>query len=63
VRKTSANTAVTMLSMKRYTKSSLTQYWRKEWRAKVSVGRTMMQALELLQLARKHISGRSDVEQ
>ena len=32
-------------------------------RAKVSFGRTMMQALELLWLAKRHISGRSDVEQ
>ena len=27
----------------------------------VSFGRTMMQALELLRLAKRHVSGRSDV--
>ena len=32
-------------------------------RANVSFGRTMMQALELLQLAKRHVSGQSDVEQ
>ena len=32
-------------------------------RTKVSFGGTMMQALELLWLVKKHISGRSDVEQ
>ena len=32
-------------------------------RAKVSFGITMMQALELLQLAKRHISGQSDIEQ
>jgi len=32
-------------------------------RKKVSFGRTMVQALELLRLAKRHISGRSDVEQ
>jgi len=30
---------------------------------KVSFGRTMIQALELLWLVKRHISGRSDVEQ
>jgi len=32
-------------------------------RTKVSFGRTMMQALELLRLAKRHISGWSDIEQ
>jgi len=32
-------------------------------RTKVSFGRTMMRALKLRQLAKRHISGRSDVEQ
>ena len=32
-------------------------------RTKVSFGRTMMRALKLQQLAKRHISGRSDVEQ
>ena len=32
-------------------------------RTKVSFGRTMMQALELQRLVKRHISGRSDVEQ
>ena len=30
---------------------------------KVRFGRTMIQALDLLQLAKRHVSGRSDVEQ
>jgi len=30
---------------------------------KVSFGRTMMQALELLRLAKRHISGQSNIEQ
>ena len=29
----------------------------------ISFGRTMIQALELLRLAKRHVSGRSDVEQ
>jgi len=32
-------------------------------RTKVSFGRTMIQAMELLRLAKRHISGRSDIEQ
>ena len=32
-------------------------------RAKVSFGRTMMRALELQQLAKRHISGQSNIEQ
>ena len=32
-------------------------------RTKVSFGRTMIQALELQRLAKRHILGRSDVEQ
>ena len=32
-------------------------------RTKVSFGRTMIQALELQRLAKRHISGRSNVEQ
>jgi len=32
------------------------QYGRNEWRAKVSFGRTMMQALELLRSAKRHVS-------
>jgi len=32
-------------------------------RAKVSFGRTMMQALELLRLAKRHVSGQSNIEQ
>jgi len=32
-------------------------------RTKVSFGRTMMQAFELQWMAKKHISGQSDVEQ
>jgi len=32
-------------------------------RTKVSFGRTAMQASELLQLVKRHILGRSDVEQ
>ena len=34
-----------------------------QMRTKLSFGRTMMWALELLRLAKKHISGRSDIEQ
>jgi len=33
-----------------------------EWRTKVSFGRTMMQALGLLGLAKRHVSERSDIE-
>ena len=32
-------------------------------RTKVSFGRTMMQALDLQRLTKRHISGRSDIEQ
>jgi len=32
-------------------------------RTKVSFGRTMMLSLELLRLAKRHVSGRSNVEQ
>jgi len=51
--------------MKRhYHKLSLTQYSEERvWRAKVSFGRTMMRALELQRLAKRHISGQSDTEQ
>ena len=31
-------------------------------RTKISFVRTMMQALELLQLAKRHVSGQSDVD-
>ena len=31
-------------------------------RTKISFGRTMMQALELLQLAKRHVSGRSNID-
>ena len=34
-----------------------------QWRTKSSFGRTMMQELELLRLAKRHISGQSNVEQ
>ena len=34
-----------------------------QWRTKVSFGKTIMQALELLQLAKRHVSGQSNVEQ
>jgi len=40
-----------------YRKSPPTRQWKKEWRTKISFGRTVMQTLELLQLAKRHISG------
>jgi len=36
---------------------------RAQRRTKVSFGRTMMQALELLWLAKRHLSGQNDIEQ
>ena len=47
-------------------KSSPMQQWRNEWstkRTEVSFGKTMMQALELMRLAKKHILGQSDIQQ
>ena len=48
-----------------YHKSSPMWYGERnqEQRTKVSFGRTIMQVLELQRLAKRHISGRSNVEQ
>ena len=67
---TFAITAVTKSSMKPQSGATANRHLRsseerngEQRRTKVSFGRTMMQALELLQLAKRHISGQSDVEQ
>ena len=63
-------TAVTKPSVKPRSGAAANRYLRssgerngEQRRTKVSFGRTMMQALELQRLAKRHISGRSDVEQ
>ena len=68
-RHTSAITAVTNSSMKSWCSTTANRHLRssgqrsaEQRRTKVSFSRTMMQALELLQLAKRHISGQSDVE-
>jgi len=63
---TSAITAVTKVSMKPLSGATANRYLRGSQErngTKISFGRTMMQALKLQQLAKRHISGRSDVEQ
>ena len=67
---TSAITAVSKVSMKPRSVTTANRHLHgsgerngEQRRTKVSFGRTMMQALELQQLAKRHISGRSDVEQ
>jgi len=62
---TSAITAVTKSSMKPWSSATTNCHlreWRKEWRTKVSFGRTVIRALELERLAKRYISGRSNVE-
>ena len=67
---TSAITAVTKSSMKPRSGTTTNHHLRgsgerngKQRRTKVSFGRTMIRALELQRLAKRHISGRSNVEQ
>jgi len=67
---TSAITAVTKSSMKPRSGATTNRHLRgsgernqEQRRAKVNFGRTMMQALELQRLAKRHNSGRSNVEQ
>jgi len=68
---TSAITAVTKSSMKPWRGTTVINHHlhgsgERNWeqrRAKVSFGKTMTWAMELLWLAKRHISGRSDVEQ
>ena len=70
VRNTSAITAVTNSSMKSWCSTTANRHLRssgqrsaEQRRTKVSFSRTMMQALELLQLAKRHILGQSDEDQ
>ena len=67
---TSAITAVTKSSMKPRSGATTNRHLRgsgerngEQRRTKVSFGRTMMRALELQRLAKRHILGRSDFEQ
>ena len=67
---TSVITAVTKSSMKLRSSATANRLLRgreerngERRRTKVSFGRTMMRALELQRLSKRHISGRSDVEQ
>jgi len=67
---TSAITAVIKSSMKPQSGATANFHLRgseemngEQRRTKVSFGRTMVRALELQQLAKKHMSGRSDFEQ
>ena len=70
VRHTSAITAVTQFSMKPWRGITLNCHLRSRgkrngahWSTKASFGRTMMQALELLRLAKRHFLGQSDEDQ
>jgi len=67
---TSAITAVTKSSMKPQSGATTNRHLSgsgerngEQRRTKVSFGGTMIRALELQQLAKRHISGRSDVKQ
>jgi len=67
---TFAITAVTKSSMKPQSGATANRHLRSSGerngehrKTKVSFGRTMIRALELQQLAKKYISGQSDVEQ
>jgi len=67
---TSAITVVTKVSMKPRSGATANRHLRgseerngEQRRTKVSFGRTMMRALKLQWLVKRHISGRSDVEQ
>ena len=67
---TSTITTVTKSSMKPRSSATANRHLRgsgerngDQRRTKVSSGRTMMQALELQSLAKRHISGQSNVEQ
>ena len=67
---TSAITAVIKSSMKPRSGATTNRHLRgsgerngEQRRTKVSFGRTMMRALELQRLAKRHISGQSDIEQ
>ena len=67
---TSAITPVTKVSMKSRSGATANRHLHgskerngEQRRTKVSFGRTMMRALKLQRLAKRHISGRSDVEQ
>jgi len=66
---TSAITAVTKVSMKPQSGATANRHVRsqerngEQRRTKISFGRTMLQALKLQRLAKRHILGRSDVEQ
>jgi len=67
---TSAITAVTKVSMKSRSGATANRHLRgsqerngEQRRTKISFGRTMMEALKLQRLVKKHISGPSDVEQ
>ena len=58
---TPASIALDLVSYWSHHKSSPTWQWRKESRTKESFVRTTMEALELLQLMKRHVSGWSDV--
>jgi len=67
---TSAITAVTKVSMKPQSNATTNCHLRgseernaEQRRTKVSFGRAMMRALKLQRLAKRHISGQSDIEQ
>jgi len=67
---TSTITAVTKSSMKPRSGATTNRHLcgsgernQEQRKTKVSFGRTMIQALELQRLAKRHISGRSNVEQ
>ena len=67
---TSAITAVTKVSIKPRNGATANRHLcgsqernGEQRRTKISFGRTMMQALKLQWLAKRHISGRNDVEQ
>ena len=67
---TSAITAVTKISMKPRSGTTANHHLRgsqerngEQRRTKINFGRTMMRVLKLQRLAKRHVSGRSDVEQ
>ena len=67
---TSAVTAVTKSSMKPRSSTTINRHLDnseerngKQRRSKVNFGKTMMRALELQRLVKRHISGRSNVKQ
>ena len=70
VKSTPASSALTLVSHRSQNVCTTNRHLRRsgerngaQRRTKVSFGRTMMQALELLQLAKRHVSRQSNVEQ